>query len=346
MGYINRYLLLLVFNVLNVAAFGLIVSVAVVNIVDRQSATNLLIYHGYTGLLSLALLLSELRVPRFLSAQARFLFTYTGRGIVLTYFGCIVYRSKKFNTVACIFVVSLGVLYFVLAWVPFVPLQQGAMYNWNRWCCEGAKQFYGEGKEEEGGRGADQGGRIEHETEEGSSLQPASSHHQHNAAEQSLQEMAWPESLPDMPAKPSPQQSAYSGYRGTTVNESFIYGVTTVTKRPQTTGDEYLDSIVNSSRFARDVMDISDQSIVVRDGSSLARPYSGLASEFNGGSRPASSLSMSAAPMPLHYVAGSPPRIEISSPVPYLVFAPESRESLNDNIMQVTRALNSDTHLV
>ncbi|KAJ2385432.1 hypothetical protein GGI05_004701, partial [Coemansia sp. RSA 2603] len=284
MGYINRYLLLLVFNVLNVAAFGLIVSVAVVNIVDRQSPTNLLIYHGYTGLLSLALLLSELRVPRLLKAQARFLFTYTGRGIVLTYFGCIVYRSKKFNTAACIFVVSLGVLYFVLAWVPFVPLQHGAMYNWNRWCNEGVKQFYGEGKKEEGGKGMDEGGRIEEGTE-GPGLQPASDHER--GIDRSMQEMVWPESLPDMPAKGSPQQSAYSGYRGTTVNESFIYGLTTVTKRPQTTGDEYLDSIVNSSRFARDVMENSDQSIVVREDSSLARPYSGLASEFNS-SRPSS----------------------------------------------------------
>ncbi|KAJ1994885.1 hypothetical protein GGI04_005858, partial [Coemansia thaxteri] len=37
-------------------------------------------------------------------------------------------------------------------------------------------------------------------------------------------------------------------------NESFIYGVTVATKQSNTTGDAYLDSIVNSSRFAREMM--------------------------------------------------------------------------------------------
>ncbi|KAJ1727077.1 hypothetical protein LPJ61_004777, partial [Coemansia biformis] len=125
----NRYLLLLLFNVLNVAAFGAIVAVAVINVVDRAAPTNLLIYYGYTGLLSLVLLLSELRVPRLLHSQARFLFTYTGRGIVLTYFGCITYSDRTFNVFACIYAVSLGVVYFVVAWVPFVSTQHGLAYN-------------------------------------------------------------------------------------------------------------------------------------------------------------------------------------------------------------------------
>ncbi|KAJ2556230.1 hypothetical protein EV175_002099, partial [Coemansia sp. RSA 1933] len=141
MGLLNRYLLLLVFNVLNVVAFGAIVSVAVINIVDHEAPTNLIIYYGYTGLLSLALLFSEIRVPRLLNAQARFLFTYTGRGILLTYFGCIVYTSSLYNVIACIFTVSLGVVYFVLAWVSFVPLHNGLLYNISRWRIEGTKQL-------------------------------------------------------------------------------------------------------------------------------------------------------------------------------------------------------------
>ncbi|KAJ2480005.1 hypothetical protein IWW47_005984, partial [Coemansia sp. RSA 2052] len=143
MGYLNWYLLLLAFNVLNAVAFGAIVSVAAVNIADHSSPTNLIIYYAYTGLLSLALLLAEFRAPRLLSSQARFLFTYTGRGLLFTYFGCIVYTNTLYNVIACIYTVSLGVVYLVVAWVPVVPLQNGILYNWSRWCREGSEQFYG-----------------------------------------------------------------------------------------------------------------------------------------------------------------------------------------------------------
>ncbi|KAJ2726762.1 hypothetical protein GGI07_000273 [Coemansia sp. Benny D115] len=382
MGYLNRYLLLLVFNVLNIAAFLAIVSVAVVNIVHKESATNLLIYYGYTGVLSLALLLSEFRVPRLLNSQARFLFTYTGRGIVLTYFGCIVYTNRLYNIVACIYTVSLGVLYLVVAWLPFIPLQHGILYNWDRWCCEGAGQFYAEEKEDASGDtlaskgllpedtagipisddlGGGRGGGLADVLNPRLSSQLTSrglepGYISYQATGSSVH---WPDSIPEIASPEHPNSPAPAAHgsplanAGTVQqNESFVYGLTTRVKRPQTTGDEYLDSIVNSSQFARDILDEDEErseAIVVRDTqSALARPFSsgskGLGADatdpINAASRPQSPM----APHPVVSHSRPVSSMLISSPIPYLVFAPESREALNDNILQVTQALDLDQH--
>ncbi|KAJ2742206.1 hypothetical protein GGI20_004649 [Coemansia sp. BCRC 34301] len=378
MGYLNRYLLLLAFNVLNAVAFGAIVSVAVVNIANHSSPTNLIIYYAYTGLLSLALLLAEFRAPRLLSSQARFLFTYTGRGLLLTYFGCIVYTNTLYNVVACIYTISLGVVYLVLAWVPVVPLQNSIIYNWSRWCCEGSEQFYGA---EDGSASQDHGSDTQHQRLAGKAqhqqdsvapesvnahvvrLSSQATAHELNPnypAYVSAQSMVWPE---------SPTELAISGDHvvgqppvATTErhkNESFVYGVSVETKQSDTTGDAYLDSIVNSSRFAREVMmdSDSDQVIVVRDtqSSMVARSSFGLAGELaTGGTalvRPNSQASFAASAQSpaLHFIPGppltrpySPAAGRISSPMPYHVFAPESRESLNENIVHISRALDVD----
>ncbi|KAJ1770192.1 hypothetical protein IW140_004871 [Coemansia sp. RSA 1813] len=376
MGFLNRYLLLLVFNVMNVVAFGAIVSVAVINIIDHDAPTNLIIYYGYTGLLSLGLLFSEVRVPRLLNAQARFLFTYTGRGILLTYFGCIVYTNSLYNVIACIFTVSLGVVYFVVAWVPFVPLHNGLLYNFSRWSCEGTEQFYNSAEtipyssqqeqqqeqqqyEENGGLGYAQTEKaqqtlpivppfttntavasasagasyhIQQDAKSDGSVH-ASSHrqvpyngaiHHHRVSSQataalepsshyskhiSAHSIVWPEPpLPDAESRGLNWQQHSSTYMqrsdasadplahspksnnpltaGTCrlSNESFIYGITNEPKVPDSTGDDYLDSIINSSCFAREVLDPNDnESIVVRDSNSPSRSY-GLAANVVGSS--------------------------------------------------------------
>ncbi|PIA15943.1 hypothetical protein COEREDRAFT_81645 [Coemansia reversa NRRL 1564] len=404
MGYLNQYLLLLLFNLLNVLAFGAIVSVAVINIVDHAAPTNLIIYYAYTGLLSLALLLSELRVPLLLNSQARFLFTYTGRGIVLTYFGCIVYTDKLFNVIACIFTVSLGVIYFVVAWMPFISMQHGLLYNWARWTTEGSTRLTANANER---------GQMHISNTDGSSLgrshslekplhtigidaghvgetkapecytgspERAISVHRLNpgyARHTSVQSTTWPES----PNEESTESTAL-GTDGATVdantrrqtNDSFVYGLTTETREPDTTGDPYLDSIINSSRFAHEIMDNTDDNyIAVRSPHGLSGSI-GLSTELNspihnGGGPPVGeigrrSVTSLASTAPLVYLPNSSNHrpytsaavyhyqiastnnraiAPISPPMPYHVFAPASRESLFENIAHVSRALDNNS---
>ncbi|KAJ2079614.1 hypothetical protein H4R24_003655 [Coemansia sp. RSA 988] len=408
MGYLNQYLLLLVFNLLNVVAFGAIISVAVINIVDHSAPTNLIIYYGYTGLLSLALLLSELRVPLLLNSQARFLFTYTGRGIVLTYFGCIVYTDKLFNVIACVFTVSLGVIYFVVAWVPFISMQHGLLYNWARWTSEGTSHLTvnaaGRGQAhlsnanggitgrsqslekplhiigmDEGNIGGVQGPECySSPLERGTAIHKLNQGYAHHTSAQTI---TWPES----PTEKSAESTALgaggmagvvdAGTRRQT-NDSFVYGLTAETKEPETTGDAYLDSIINSSRFAREVMDnTEDNYIAVRSSHGLSGSM-GLATEldspvFNGTGPPVGeiarrSVTSLASTAPLVYLPNSSAHrpytsaavhnhhyqmtstnnrslAPISPPMPYHVFAPASRESLVENIAHVNRALNIDS---
>ncbi|KAJ2357941.1 hypothetical protein GGF43_001151 [Coemansia sp. RSA 2618] len=345
MGYLNRYLLLLAFNVLNVVAFGAIVSVAVINIVDHQAPTNLIIYYAYTGLLSLSLLLSEIRAPRLLNAQARFLFTYTGRGIVLTYFGCIVYTSKLFNVIACIYTVSLGVVYFVVAWTPFVPMQHGFAHNWSHWMHEGGErqddeldiQAAGVMEQNSDDEAGERDASLRKATRADSVYARGPVHPAHGA-HASVHSIAWPAAQTD-------EECA---------NDSFVYGMTTAARRAESTGDTYLDSIVNSSRFARELLDPVDELIVVRG---LAAETVGCDSGKPHGDalrRSATALAMLApsvggSPAPRPYTAASHYRpsggmhmqLPISSPMPYHVFAPNSRESLAENIAHVNRALDS-----
>ncbi|KAJ2798895.1 hypothetical protein H4R20_004648 [Coemansia guatemalensis] len=398
MGYLNQYLLLLVFNLLNVVAFGAIISVAVINIVDHTAPTNLIIYYGYTGLLSLALLLSELRVPLLLNSQARFLFTYTGRGIVLTYFGCIVYTDKLFNVIACVFTVSLGVIYFVVAWVPFISMQHGLLYNWARWTSEGSSQLKVNGNDSIAGHSPSlekplhtitmDAGNIGRAQDPacypGGPPEQAVSVHRLNqgyARHTSVQTITWPES----PTEKAAESTALGAGEATTnadtgtrrqTNDSFVYGLTAETKEPETTGDAYLDSIINSSRFAREVMDNTDDNcIAVRSPHGLSGSM-GLARELESPARtgvepPAGeiarrSVTSLASTAPLAYLPDSSthrpytsaavhnPHYQIaptnnrgiapiSPPMPYHVFAPASRESLVENIAHVNRTLNSDS---
>ncbi|KAJ2607270.1 hypothetical protein H4S08_004882 [Coemansia sp. RSA 1365] len=404
MGYLNQYLLLLVFNLLNVVAFGAIVSVAVINIVDHAAPTNLIIYYAYTGLLSLALLLSELRVPLLLNSQARFLFTYTGRGIVLTYFGCIVYTDKLFNVIACVFTVSLGVIYFVVAWMPFISMQHGLLYNWARWTTEGSTRHTANANERgqthlsniEGsslgrshslekplhtiGISEDNVGETKTPEFYTGPLEQAVSVHRLNqgyARHTSVQSITWPES----PTEERTESKAFgtagapvdAGIRRQT-NDSFVYGLTTETREPDSTGDAYLDSIINSSRFAHEIMDNTDDNyIAVRSPHGLSGSM-GLSTELgspipNGtgppvgefGRRSVTSLASTAplvylpnssnyrpytsAAVHHHQIASTNNRAiaPISPPMPYHVFAPASRESLVENIAHVNRALNNNS---
>ncbi|KAJ2158241.1 hypothetical protein GGF46_003918 [Coemansia sp. RSA 552] len=327
-SWLNRYLLLLLFNVLNVVAFGAIVAVAVANIIKSGAPTNLLIYYGYTGLLSLALLVSELRAPRLLNAQARFLFTYTGRGVVLTYFGCIVYTTHLLNVVACIYTVSLGVVYFVVAWVPFVSMQNGLLYNWRRWSRGASEESSETASEVDLPKTVhlDQvpGDAVPlYSTPAANGLNPA-----YAARHASVQSIVWPE----------PQVTGYGGEKaaGHQSNSSFVYGLTVEARRPESTGDALLDSIVNSSRFAREVMDVPD------DGANIAvRPSPPPSSSSQGFGLAASEIDdvhASRQPAP-HCRPRSFAALPISSPIPYHVFAPGSREALEENMAHVNQAL-------
>ncbi|KAJ2892011.1 hypothetical protein IWW38_003385 [Coemansia aciculifera] len=89
-----------------------------------------------------------------------------------------------------------------------------------------------------------------------------------------------------------------------------------------------------------------DQVIVVRDtqSSMVARSSFGLAGELSTGGIPLAQSTF------LHHVPGLPlarpyspvAAARISSPMPYHVFAPESKESLDENITHINRALNID----
>ncbi|KAJ1729998.1 hypothetical protein LPJ72_004681 [Coemansia sp. Benny D160-2] len=475
MGFLNRYLLLLVFNVLNIVAFGAIVSVAVINIVDHNAPTNLIIYYAYTGLLSLGLLFSEISVPRLLNAQARFLFTYTGRGILLTYFACVVYTNSLYNVIACIFTVSLGVVYFVVAWVPFVPLHNGLVCNFSRWRSEGNRQLHhssasmpyssyhieNNGVAVDSALGYAQTEKLNHtllpivppisttatatatagDSDDASAhprqdtttdtLMDGSSRPQHPPYHGAVRYHNWmmPQAHSTTPPLSADQASHYSKHvparsinwsdhqqqhnfpagfqRSSTLadpdpdlvpsspkhntsspptaatsrfsNESFIYGLTNEPKVPDSTGDDYLDSIINSSCFAREVLDPNDDnSIVVRDTESPSRSY-GLAANVvggggsdhghgspprasNGGGRSVTSLGTSMATTantnepptvrPFTSAALSPPRhadgriVErISPPIPYRMFAPETQAAFVQNMAHVSSALSEDyTH--
>ncbi|KAI8319016.1 hypothetical protein GQ54DRAFT_266034 [Martensiomyces pterosporus] len=377
MSYLNIYLLLLLFNVLNVIAFGAIVSVAVVNIIARSSPTNMIIYYAYTGILCLALLLSEFRAPRLLGVQMRFLFTYSGRGILLTYFGCIVYTNTLYNIVACVYTVTLGVFYLVIAWVPLVPLQHGIQYNWSRWCSEGVTRLYSTGGH---GHKAEQGhgnyalrrkvGRHAISTEQyhdpllensGSSEQYVRMGSQATARELNLSNTTYtPEQSPSWPK----EMDEMADNANRNKRESSVYGLNAHIRSLDTTGDPYLDKVINSSRFANDMMDPSDDEYVVARDPLFYSRSSGLASSVSGNAKSPTIASSpvytarrsptlvanprSVAPPPQSYTSPlqesfDPGASHISLPIPYHVFAPETRESLHENLEHVSRALNGTT---
>lgn len=326
MGWLfNSYLLLLLFNILNVVAFAAIVCVAVVNIVRQSSPTNLIIYYAYTGILSLALLLSEFRAPLLLNSQARFLFTYTGRGLLLTFFGCIVYADKIYNLVACVYVVTLGVLYLVIAWVPLVPLQHGIVYNWYKL----------RHPEEE-----DTGSEItELVNEDTYMMSPTKDpYYQQQQQQQQLPPnndtaadhvstplvAAYPQSINIPPSFSCPDNAASTTQY--TNNESFIYGVSAEPRQLSTTGDPYLDSIINNPQLAKEMMmddEEQNSAISVRD------------------VKPLSSTPHRPLP-PRPYTADMHANVTISPPMPYHVYAPSSRKPLVENISRVSRALENE----
>ncbi|KAJ1956778.1 hypothetical protein EC988_001166 [Linderina pennispora] len=339
---------------LNMLACAAIASVSVMNVIDHTSPTNLIIYQAYTGLLSLALLASEIRAPRFLNSQMRFLFTYGGRGLLYTYFGCIVYTNHLYNIIACVYTVTLGVAYLVLAWVPIIPLQHGLLYNWSHWCSEGAKQMY------------ESSSKRTHRTRRGitneqydapllGTAMPGLNRSSNGSASQTTYFQERSVSFAKDSDESSTLDQAASG-NYTQQGEkrgSRIYGMSTRARRLSTTGDAYLDEIVNSSRFARDMMDPSDSEYVVAGDSRHYKSPSGLASRISDNSSPRTTISI---PPAAAYTAEQPALTEqtymsqprdgmgtgnnrISSPLPYHLFAPESRESINNSLSQITREL-------
>ncbi|KAJ1920075.1 hypothetical protein H4219_001604 [Mycoemilia scoparia] len=131
-AFFGSYLLQLAVNVLNIIACCLLVGVSVINIVKHESPTNVIIYNVYTACLFLALVVAEFKPPVFVAEQMRFLLTYRGRGLLYTFFGCLVYTSVTFNIVACIFISTLGVALFVLSWVSLASPRHDIRYNWNQ----------------------------------------------------------------------------------------------------------------------------------------------------------------------------------------------------------------------
>ncbi|KAJ2496769.1 hypothetical protein GGH96_005604 [Coemansia sp. RSA 1972] len=200
-------------------------------------------------------------------------------------------HTRVFLASFCVYVkyaylepLTLGVVYIVVAWVAVVPVHDGVLSNWSRWVHEGKI----------GERRDVQGVDPEHKPHKYVHDVVGAPIHGHHA---SVQSIVWP---PNVPSEP---------------HESFVYGVSAHPAHAQSTGDAYLDSIVNSSRFAREVMDPMSESIVVRSSRGLAEDVE----------RPGS-------------------RVTISSPMAYHVFAPKSREELVENIALVNQALASDRH--
>ncbi|KAJ1959660.1 hypothetical protein GGI12_004224 [Dipsacomyces acuminosporus] len=371
MTYFNIYLLLLLFNVLNAVAFGAIISVAVKNIIAHNSPTHLIIYYAYTGALSLALLLSEFRTPRLLSVQMRFLSTYTGRGILLTYFGCIVYTNTLYNIIACVYTVTLGVFYLVIAWVPLVPLQHGIQYNWVRWRTEGTANMYPQdgshSKTEQGhkrfalqrkarrntidneqyldpflGRGNAAPGDNTQQNHREAYQHPPRELNSSNITY--IPEQSQPRSTEvshaamDSAVSRRDSRNSNSGNR----REPSIYGLSVRAESLDTTGDPYLDKVINSSRFARDMMDPSDDEYVVAHDPAFYSRHSGLASNASAVniSSPASAVQRPQShPSPLRGEIGSGIS-HISPPMPYHVYSPENNESFYENLSQISRALD------
>ncbi|ORX68758.1 hypothetical protein DL89DRAFT_293956 [Linderina pennispora] len=279
----------------------------------------------------------NVRAPRFLNSQMRFLFTYGGRGLLYTYFGCIVYTNSLYNIIACVYTVTLGVAYLVLAWVSIIPLQHGLLYNWSHWCSEGAKQMY------------ESSSKRTHRTRRGMTNEQYDAPLLGTAMPGLNRVVKWvgqPDNV--FPGALGRKLHAAKGEAG-----SRIYGMSTRARRLSTTGDAYLDEIVNSSRFARDMMDPSDSEYVVAGDSRHYKSPSGLASRISDNSSPRTTISI---PPAAAYAAEQPALTEqtymsqprdgmgtgnnrISSPLPYHLFAPESREFINNSLSQITREL-------
>ncbi|KAJ1978144.1 hypothetical protein H4R34_003310, partial [Dimargaris verticillata] len=139
-AYWNIYGLFLLLNLLNLIVCGLVIAVASINITD--SPTNVIIYNAYTGCLCLLLAVAEIRIPAFIETNLRFLCTYRGRGLLYTFFGCLVYSSNLFNIAACVFIVTIGIAYFIISWVPLAPPRFGIVDNWRAWTMQGTRNLY------------------------------------------------------------------------------------------------------------------------------------------------------------------------------------------------------------
>ncbi|RKP36508.1 COPI associated protein-domain-containing protein [Dimargaris cristalligena] len=139
-AYFNIYALFLFFNFLNLAVLGLVIAVSCQNVI--RSPTNVIIYNAYTGFLCLLLFFAEFRLPGFVHEYLRFLCTYRGRGLLYTFFGCLVYANTVFNIVACVLVVTVGVAYFIISWVPMASPSFGLLENWRAWTHQGTRNLY------------------------------------------------------------------------------------------------------------------------------------------------------------------------------------------------------------
>ncbi|KAJ1967257.1 hypothetical protein IWQ62_001976 [Dispira parvispora] len=139
-AYLNIYGLFLCFNLLSLGVLGLIIATACQNITN--SPTNVIIYNAYTGCLCLLLFVAEFHLPRFVHEYLLFLCTYRGRGLLYTFFGCLVYAPHPFNIAACIIVVATGVFFFIISWVRFPSPSFGIIANWRAWCHQGTRDLY------------------------------------------------------------------------------------------------------------------------------------------------------------------------------------------------------------
>ncbi|ORX65610.1 hypothetical protein DL89DRAFT_296049 [Linderina pennispora] len=224
----------------------------------------------------------NVRAPRFLNSQMRFLFTYGGRGLLL------------YNIIACVYTVTLGVAYLVLAWVSIIPLQHGLLYNWSALVLARArKQMY------------ESSSKRTHRTRRGmtneqydapllGTAMPGLNRSSNGSASQTTYFQERSVSF----AKDSDEfstldQAASGNYTQQKEKRgSRIYGMSTRARRLSTTGDAYLDEIVNSSRFARDMMDPSDSEYVVAGDSRHYKSPSGLASRISDNSSPRTTISI------------------------------------------------------
>jgi len=92
-----------------------------------------------------ALLLCELRSFRFQQEYFKFVLTYWGRGLLYVFFGCLTYQAEPtlFNTIVSIAVTTIGIIYFILAFVHLDAPEHGLLANFRTWTNRGTAALLG-----------------------------------------------------------------------------------------------------------------------------------------------------------------------------------------------------------
>ncbi|KAJ3366057.1 hypothetical protein GGF32_007557 [Allomyces javanicus] len=117
-------------NLLATAVFTIatIVSLATIN----DSFTDILV-NVYASVLGFAMLVIEIKPIASVAEYVLFLYTLKGRGLLFVFLGCIIIKTEGFNLFAGIFVISMGLVLFLIAFARHVPFITDVSTNYRKW---------------------------------------------------------------------------------------------------------------------------------------------------------------------------------------------------------------------